>query len=779
LNNRPLVIITISDIIGILMGLYFKINIALFVLFCLAILVIVLILNLKYRQNKKKLLKLNKTLIIISLITLILSYVNIKNSENKYNYIRNTIVGERKFSGEIISIEKENDYFYNYVLQVKDSQINKNYRVLLKIKKQKNQTQVYKYGDYITGIGDFSKPEVQRNYKGFDYSAYLKTKKISVICQTDMSKIKVQKNNSHFEINMWIMNLRCKLKLNLRDILPQDRYDIASALLLGDSSNINENQKEMYSKANVSHILAISGMHVNYIVMALSVIQKKIDNRKGKIFLIIFLIFFAQLTGLSPSVIRAVIMCILAISSKLFYRKSDTINNISIACFILLIFNPYNIFNLGFQLSFLGTLGIIMFNDKIKSFLESIFKINKDGRNKFLSKLIKSIVSVLSVSISANIFIMPILIYNQNTISIIFLISSLLIAPILGFMLVSGYVTVLVSIFSVNISKVFLFFFEFSLNIFTKISEFCSNVKFLRFNIITPSIITIVLYYVLIIYFCYFHKKITSKSIQRIIKRAIILCVIIVCTIKAALPINSGLKIYFVDVGQGDCTLIVTNTNKKILIDGGGSESYDVGKNVLVPYLYDRKINSIDYVIISHFDTDHVGGILTVMEELKVDTAVISKQGKTSQNYEKFKKIAKTKKIKVLVVGKGDRLKIDKDLYFDVLWPNNENLITENILNNNSIVCKLYYRNLSVLFTGDIEEIAEKQILQEYEDNYQALNSTILKVGHHGSKTSSTQEFLGLVKPKIALIGVGNKNKFGHPNDDVIKRLKDMRCSYF
>ena len=766
-------------IIGILLGLYFKINIALFVLLSLAILVIMLILNLKYGQNKKKLVKLNKLLIIVSLIIFILSYVNIRNSENEYNYIRNTIVGERKFSGKIISVEKENDYFCNYVLHVKDSQINKNYRVLLKIKKRRNQEQVYKYGDYITGIGDFSKPEVQRNYKGFDYSKYLKTKKISVICQTDISKIKIQKNNSHFEINMWIMNLRDKLKSNLKDILPQNKYDIASALLLGDSSNINENQKEMYSKANVSHILAISGMHVNYIVIALSVIQKKIDNRKGKIFLIIFLIFFARLTGSSPSVVRAVIMCILTISSKLFYRKSDTINNISIACFIILIFNPYNIFNLGFQLSFLGTLGIIMFNCKIKSFLEVIFKTNKDGRNKFLSKLIKSIVSILSVSISANIFIMPILIYNYNAISMIFLISSLLIAPILGFMLVSGYATVLVSIFSINISKVFSFFFEFSLNIFTKISEICSNIKFLRFNIITPSIITIVIYYVFIIYFGYFHKKITSKRNRRIIKRLLVVCAIIVCTFKVIIPINSGLKIYFVDVGQGDCTLIVTNTNKTILIDGGGSESYDVGKNVLVPYLYNRKINTIDYVIISHFDTDHVGGILTVMEELNVGTAVISRQGKSSQNYEKFKKIIKDKRIKVLVVGKGDRLRIDKDLYFDILWPNSENLISENILNNNSIVCKLCYKNFSMLFTGDIEEIAEKQILQEYEDNYQVLNSTVLKVGHHGSKTSSTQEFLGLVKPKIALIGVGNKNKFGHPNDDVIKRLKDMRCSYF
>ena len=127
------------------------------------------------------------------------------------------------------------------------------------------------------------------------------------------------------------------------------------------------------------------------------------------------------------------------------------------------------------------------------------------------------------------------------------------------------------------------------------------------------------------------------------------------------------------------------------------------------------------------------------------------------------------------MVEQGDRLKIEKDLYFDILWPSNSKLISENVLNNNSIVCKLHYKNFSCLFTGDIEEIAEKQILQEYKNNLQILNSTILKVAHHGSKTSSIQEFVDAVKPKVALIGVGKNNKFGHPNNDVIERIENIR----
>lgn len=166
------------------------------------------------------------------------------------------------------------------------------------------------------------------------------------------------------------------------------------------------------------------------------------------------------------------------------------------------------------------------------------------------------------------------------------------------------------------------------------------------------------------------------------------------------------------------------------------------------------------------------------MKNLKIGQIIISKQGEDSANYKKFKEIVKEKNIKVVVVEKGDSLKIDNDVYFDILWPNNSNLILENMLNNNSIVCKLCYKDFSMLFTGDIEEIAEKQILKEYQNNINILNSTVLKVGHHGSKTSSIYEFIEAVNPRIALIGVGEKNKFGHPNAEVIERLEKLRYKY-
>ncbi len=163
-----------------------------------------------------------------------------------------------------------------------------------------------------------------------------------------------------------------------------------------------------------------------------------------------------------------------------------------------------------------------------------------------------------------------------------------------------------------------------------------------------------------------------------------------------------------------------------------------------------------------------------MLKELKVKNVIIGKQFEDYENYQEFKKIVKERKIKVQIVEAGQRIKIEKDLYFDILWPSSDNVISENSINNNSLVCKMIYQNFSCIFTGDIEEIAEKAILEKYK-NTKVLQSTILKVAHHGSKSSSIEEFLNVVKPKIALIGVGEKNTFGHPNSGVLERIEEKR----
>lgn len=374
--------------------------------------------------------------------------------------------------------------------------------------------------------------------------------------------------------------------------------------------------------------------------------------------------------------------------------------------------------------------------------------------------------------------IFPIMIYNFNTISLSFFIPNILISFIIGPCLFLGYICLLLP---TNIGILFAKIEEVLVKIIFLISDICSKLPFSNIYIKTPNIVVIIFYYLILFYAVYIFskgKKSFIKDIKRFkipIKLRKILIIYLAIIVSFNTNLNHNLKIYFVDVGQGDSTVIVTPNGKKIIIDGGEETE---GK-MLLSYLLDRGITKIDYMIFSHFDSDHCGGLLYIMEELKVNVAVISEQGETSDNYERFKQIVKEKNIKVLKVNMGDRIEVENDIYFDILWPNRECLISDNVLNNNSIVCKLYYNGFSMLFTGDIEEMAERQLLNNYRNNLIVLNSTILKVGHHGSKTSSIQNFIDVVNPYIALIGVGKNNKFGHPSNEVLERLQESKAKIF
>ena len=386
------------------------------------------------------------------------------------------------------------------------------------------------------------------------------------------------------------------------------------------------------------------------------------------------------------------------------------------------------------------------------------------------------VISIIITGMSANIFIIPILAYTYNEISFVFIISTIIITPILCVTFFSGYINLLISFIFPKISTITMWLSKIMFGIFNYIANISSKINFLRIQITTPNFIVIAFYYLIVLYFTFLYKKSHKPKIKK--------CFIIVIVISLVFTIvknyNRNFEIHFIDVGQGDSTLSITKQNTKILIDGGGSEigDYDVGEKVLVPYLLDRGIKNIDYIIISHFDEDHCGGLVAVIEKLKVKNVIIAKQFKYSSNYEKFIELTQNKKIKLIDVEAGSRINIDTDVYIDVIWPNSNKIINENILNNNSLVCKIKYKNFSMLCTGDVEELAEVQILEQYKGK-QILKSDILKVAHHGSKSSSIDGVLAEIKPQIALIGVGKNNKFGHPNNGVLERLQTLKCKIY
>lgn len=672
-----------------------------------------------------------------------------------------------QITGTIIDEQKESDYNYNYIVNVKKLYSNgelhtelTDTNVLVKVKKKDgNRLQI---GNVICFTCEIEDTICKRNYGGYDYNIYLKSLKVLATTKTERSNIQVVGE----EKLSFIQTLKIEIVNKVNKILSVENKGLCLGILLGDTKYITDDINQNFKDSNLSHMLAVSGAHISYIVIGITKCLKKVDKKMQNYILIIFLLFFIKLTGSTSSVMRAGIMAILSILANLLHKKSDTINNIGISCIIILCINPYNFYNLGFQLSYLGTLGIILFYDIVKV---KLVKLKTDN------VLLNYVLNTTCVSISANILIMPIMIYYYNKISFTFIVSNILVSFLFQIIIFLSISTVTLSFISINLGQ----FISPVLNSFLRILNICVefSAKFSVFDILvpTPTIIEVILMYVII----FILRKIciapNSKKYKKILKIFIIFYLVIVLILYFLNNNRNSMKLFFVDVGQGDCTLIITQENKKILIDGGGSNTeYDVGKQVLLPYLLDRGIMKIDFILISHFDSDHCKGIFTVMENLKIENILVSSYGQSSDNYNQFLKLAKIRNINIIWVKPGDKFKIDKYTYLDILWTGSEKIL-ENVINNASIMCRVIYKDKKILFTGDIEAIAEDEIL----NLHQNIDCDVLKVAHHGSKSSSTLDFVSTVSPEIALIGVGKNNNFGHPNSGVIDRLQESGAKIF
>lgn len=762
--KRPILIALIGYIIGILWELYLSINIA---PFAIAILCIYFVFS-----NKMEILKkFNITILFVFLIPTIISNSIMIYLDNRYENLYKNIENEGDFIVTIISNKTEKEYNSNYVVRVES--INgddkyKNTKLILKI--SNNSSIQLKYGDKIFLKGIYSGAEIQRNYKGFDYSQYLRTQKIFGIVTCMENNIEILTSSNLSNIKMMANKINNKMKVNLQKTFKEKEANFLIGILLGDNKNIDEEIKEDFRNSGLYHILAVSGTHMSYIILGIVLLLNKTNISKAKknILKIMGICFFGLITNSSVSVIRAAIMAILAINAQIFFRKNDIINSICVSMIIILIDNPYSLINVSFQLSYGGVIGIVLLNNRYLELLKRI-------------KIIEKLANKISVILSAQTMIIPVMILQYNTLSCSFLIANILTAEIIGIIIIMGFLTLLISFVSIKVSSCFAIIVSVLIKIFIKIAEICAELPLSKILIVTPSMITVILYYVVVL----LSSNISKNKIQEFIKKhyanirkfILISIIIIIVLVYISSYVKRDLKIYFIDVGQGDSTLIITPNNKKILIDGGGSETntstYDVGEDTLVPYLLDRRISKLDFIMISHFDSDHCGGIIAVLNSIKVKNIIISKQIDENNNFKTIINIAKNKKVNIIVVKKGDVINVDNNVEIKILYP--ENKLYFDDLNNNSIVAKLIYYKFSILFTGDIEKIAENKIIQTDREN---LKSTILKVAHHGSKTSSIEEFLLYVKPKMALIGVGKNNKFGHPNTGVIDRLDKLRYRY-
>lgn len=521
--KRPLVTILIGVIIGIIYGLYLKLSIAITIIFLGLFLYLI-------QKNRRKIIYFlikRKRTILIFLISLIISnlYFNFKN--NQYKKVYEEFPEKIKRYAIVVSEPKETEYYYSYNVKIK------NKKFILYVKK--GHIDKLEYGMGINLEAEYYEPEENKNFEGFNYKEYLKTQKIYGTLKAENIQIKKEKDiNLIFLISNKIRN---KIIETAKDIVPKSTSGILTGLLIGDRSEISQEDDENFRKSSLSHILAISGSHITYIILGITFIltKSRVPRKWIHISAIMALIIFMFITNFSPTIARACIMGIIMLFAKIVYKKLDILTSISLSYLIILLENPFSIKDLGVQLSYLGTLGIVYLNQPI---------------SKFLSKYInKKIAEILSVTISAQIMVLPIITINFNNISTLFIISNLLAVPLSGIIILLGYSNVFLGMVWLKLGQVLGVLTNLLIQILIWIAKIIANIPYSNFYVATPNKIIIFAYYIFVINVC--RKKYIKQSI----------IVTIVLLILSIIPnfIPPNFKINFIDVGQRG---LYTNKNK-------------------------------------------------------------------------------------------------------------------------------------------------------------------------------------------------------------------------
>ncbi|MCX8131747.1 MAG: DNA internalization-related competence protein ComEC/Rec2 [Clostridia bacterium] len=760
--NRPLLLFSIALIMGILTAFYSG-SILIIVFFTVIISLILIFLK---RQLGLK------GYLVAGIITFFLlgtiEYLFVSSSiENRFS----GFIGENvSLRGYLVSEPDIKEQKITYVMKTYEIAAEEDIKevkgkVLVTVLRGEN-SKIYRYGQELEISGVLRLPKGSRNPGGFDYSRYLAGAGISATIFSREYNIRLLgsvKRNILIKSGLF---LRERIVSVVNSSLPKQQAGLLNGMLIGHRDGLEDNVQEAFSNAGLSHIMAVSGSNIVFIIFPLAFFFKRIGVRKNQsnTIIILILILFVYITGFSPSVVRAVIMAVIVLTAQIIKREPDVFTSIALAAVILLLYNPYVLFDVGFQLSFGATLSLVLFYKIIKEKLSF----------SFIPKLLTDL---LAVTFAAQIGVLPITAYHFNKISVISVFSNIFVVPLTGVITVLGFILAIVGQISLLFSKLIGLFCNTLLTFILYVTKISSELPFAALKLATPGIVLILTYYTAAFYFLWYrpiHRP--EKRIKPVYCVMIFMLIIGSFFIYKILP--GRLEAVFVDVGQGDCTFIKSHTGKTILIDGGGSgantgSGSDIGENTVIPFLFDYGVTSIDTVIATHGHEDHIGGLLYVLGEMNVRKLIIPDIF-DKKEFKKLIDMAGRRGIPVYKCSKGDMIRLDSKTYLEVIHPVRNFKIDKSYSNNSSLVLKLKYKAISILFAGDIEMEAEDILLEDKSD----LKADVLKVAHHGSLYSTSEAFIDSVRPEAAVICVGNNN-FGHPGMGTLDRIRNNNIEIF
>ncbi|MFQ5652715.1 MAG: DNA internalization-related competence protein ComEC/Rec2 [bacterium] len=618
------------------------------------------------------------------------------------------------------------------------------------------------YGDEILVRGRLVEPRGRRNPGEFDYREYLHAQGIfGIVSVRRPGQLKVLSTGGG---NWFVRELVCPVKSYLDEFisvhLPAKEAALLKGLLIGERSEIPFALKEAFSKMGVIHILAVSGMHVGFVMLIFMGVAGlfRLPYRWRVVATLVALVFYAYLTNSKPPVLRAATMGGLILLGTVLERRTDFYNSLAIAALVILIVNPMQLFQPGFQLSFSAVLSIVYLYPKLKGLF--------GGDRAWLQSrgVTRWATGLLLASAAAFMGTMPFTMLYFNRLPNFTLLANMVIIPLIFCGLASSVAAAVFNLVWAGGAELLLESSWLCLSTTIAFVEWGGDLPYASMNAFGFSSLQALAYFVAVLLLFNLNYK-RSKALLVMF----ILLVANVALWKSNLQDRTELRATFLDVGQGDAIVLSFPDGRHALIDAGKRSPYfDTGKRVVAPYLRHHGIEQIDVLILSHGDSDHLGGVPYLLRHFKVKQVWDNGLSKDTRLYQEYLSLVDSLEVAHVILRAGDVIERFDPVKIFVVHPT-EQFANDpsHSANDASLSLKVSFGEIDLLFLGDVESEGEASVNQFGE----LLASEVLKVSHHGSKTSSGQAFLARVDPEVAVISVAGINKFGHPHEGALQRL--------
>lgn len=602
--------------------------------------------------------------------------------------------------------------------------------------------------------GRLTAPAPPSNFHAFDYKQYLRHQHIFWILDNQTF---TSCTNQYLTPLDHIKQFRQSNIERVNQRFPYPVNAMINALVFGDRGGIDQDLINAYQSLGVIHLLAVSGLHVGLIIGCLYFIGLRLGFIKEHVIvgLLITIPIYIALTGAAPSVVRAGLMAMMLLTSTLWKLRMHTLDTISIVCFVMILYDPHVLYQLGFQLSFIVT----------SAFLISAPIVEE--------RIARPIMKLFMLTVVAQLASFPIIVYHFYNLSLLSFLMNLIFIPLITyFVLPMAIMTFLLSYLSQSLSNLFAFVLRIVLKYAHDVLLFLNHHPFMVLNYGSASFLVLIAICICAYFVFYFWERFENKWSGWLLGSLFLVCYFVSVVANDFSPYG---KITFLDVGQGDSIFIKLPFHEgNILIDTGGvlpfnrkaweerEDPFQVGRDVVLHEMKAMGIHRIDTLVLTHRDYDHIGGVKDLIGKIPITQIVISDYFNATDNEKALFQKAEHNHIAIKKVRAGDTVQYKHDR-FDVLSPFSMSADP----NNGSIVLAAKLGGVSWLFTGDLEKEGELNLL----NHDHRLSTDVLKIGHHGSKTSTSDQWLDHLHPKIAVISVGEHNRYGHPDPTVIERL--------